>query len=324
MGFIDLADYDKNVHIMMSGSGKADIFAHDTLRKVHDVAIDCVYKIEGKKDFANMVEMSLIQPYTSGRWLFEITYSKVKGMIKANKAVFDSDTSVFMFIVDKYADFKELKELLDKSNDIYTPIIRKQDVYYLLNGYPLSEKVLSFVASSYSREPESIFTLREYLQQGEEVDTQRDVVKLIGVSSGSVTSFIVSLLSGKPKTPRGLKKVIRSRVQMGKDLCDAYGVSSFRNFLSSGLYDMIQIKMLYLNGVVYDNFSNIPDVFDEKKLKKYKFYLERIKTEFSYNDLVFLYNKLQEPENRRWYSVADMARFIYDLYGEVEVDGIVG
>lgn len=324
MGFSDLSSVEKTIHIMMSGSGKADIYAHDTLRKVHDVAIDCVYRIENKKDFANMVELSVIQPYSSGKWLFEILYSKVKGSVKVSKGIFESDTSVFMFIVDRYSDYKELKELLDNVNDIYTPIVRRDDVYYLFRDINISEKVLGFVASSYSRETESIFSLREMMLQGTEVNTQRDVVRLIGASSGSVTSFIVSLLSGKPKTTKGLKKVIRSRIQMGKDLCDAYGVSSFRNFVSSGLYDMIQIKLLYMNGVVYDSFSDIPDVFDEKKLKRYKYYLDRIKLEFSYNDLVYLYNKIQEPENRRWYSVADMARFVYGLYVEVEENGIVG
>ena len=61
------------------------------------------------------------------------------------------------------------------------------------------------------------------------------------------------LLSGKPNTSKGLKKVLRTRIQMGKDLCDAYGVSTFRNFLSSALYDMIQIKMLYMQGEIYDD-----------------------------------------------------------------------
>lgn len=321
--FRGLEDVSSTCHIMMTGSGKADIFAHDTLRRVHNVAIDCVYKISGKKDFANMVELSVIQPYMSDKWLFEIEYSKVKSSVKANKNIFESDTSCFMFIVEKYSDYKELKELFGKVNDIYTPIIRKDDVYYLFKDLKLSDKVLGFVASSYAREPESIFTLRDFMNQGEEVNTQRDVVRLIGVSSGNVNSFIMLLLSGKPNTPKGLKKILRTRIQMGKDLCDAYGVSTFRNFLSSALYDMIQIKMLYMQGEIYDDIRDLPDGFDEKKLSKYKYYFDRIKTDFSYNDLMYLYSKLQEPENKKWYTVSDMMSFIYSLYKEVVVDGAV-
>lgn len=322
--FRNLGDESYTCHLMMSGSGKADIFAHDTLRRVHSVAIDCVYKVSSKKDFLNMSELCVIPPYMSGKWLFEIEYSKVKALIKSYKNLFDSDTSCFMFIVDRYADFKEVKEIIERVNDIYTPIIRKDDMFFLFNGMSLSEKVMSFVASSYARDTDSVFTLRDYLLQGEDVNTQRDVVRLIGVSSGNVNSFIMLLLSGKPNTVRGLKKVLKTRVQMGKDLCEAYGVSTFRNFLSSAVYDMVQLKVLYMQGKIYNDIKDLPDSFDEKKLSKYKYQLERIKTEFSYNDIMYLYCKLQEEENKKWYSVADMIKFIYDLYGEVVVNGVVG
>lgn len=322
--FKNLGDEGYTCHLMMSGSGKADIFAHDTLRRVHNVSIDCIYKVSSKKDFSNMEELCVIPPYMSGKWLFEIEYSKVKALVKSGKNLFDSDTSCFMFIVDRYSDFKEVKELLERVNDIYTPIIRRNDMYYLFNGMSLSEKVLTFVASSYARDTESVFTLRDYLLQGEEVNSQRDVVRLIGVSSGNVNSFIMLLLSGKPKTAKGLKKILRTRIQMGKDLCEAYGVSTFRNFLSSAVYDMIQLKVLYMQGEIYDDIRNLPDAFDEKKLSKYKYQFERIKTEFSYNDLMYLYCKLQTEENKKWYSVSDMIKFVYDLYEEVVVDGAVG
>ena len=82
--FRGLEDINNTCHIMMSGSGKADVFAHDVLRRVHNVAIDCVYKVSGKKEFSNMVELSVIQPYMSDKWLFEIEYSKVKYSLKAN------------------------------------------------------------------------------------------------------------------------------------------------------------------------------------------------------------------------------------------------
>lgn len=322
--FRSLADVGTTRHLMMSSSSMASIFAHDTLRRVHNTTIDCVYTVNSRKEFSNMVELSIMQPYTSDKWLFEIEYAKVRGLVKQNKGIFDSDTSCFMFIVDKYTDYKEVKELLGNINDIYTPFIRKDDVYFLFKGLELSDKVLSFVATSYSREPEKIFDLRDKMIQGTEVNTQRDVVKLIGASAGNINSFIMMLLSGKVNTAKGLKKVIRTRIQVGKDLCEAYGVKTFRNFLSSSLYDMIQIKMLYIHGDVYNDLRVLPDGFDEKKLSKYKYYFERIKSEFSYNDLVYLYSKLQEPENRVWRNESDMVRFIYSLYEEVVIDGAVG
>ena len=86
-----------------------------------------------------------------------------------------------------------------------------------------------------------MFDLRSKMLQGTEVNTQRDVVKLIGASTGNINSFIMLLLSGKAETKRGLKKVVKTRIQVGRDLCEAYGVKTLRNFMSSSLYDMIQI-----------------------------------------------------------------------------------
>ena len=91
-------------HLMMSGSSMANIFAHDTLRQVHNVSIDCVYVVNSRKEFLNMIELSIMQPYTSDKWLFEIEYSKVKSMVKQNKGIFESETSCFMFMVDKYTE----------------------------------------------------------------------------------------------------------------------------------------------------------------------------------------------------------------------------
>lgn len=313
--FRGFEDISNTRHLMMSGSGKADVFAHDIIRRVHSVDIDSVYEVKDKKGFANMAELSVIQPFTSGRWFFKVEYAKVKGLVKLNKGIFESETSVYLFIVDRYADYKELKELLGGGiNDVYTPIIRRDDMYFLFRDAGLSEKVIIFISSSYAREPEKVFELKEYTDNGFEITSQKDVVKLVGASSGTVNTFVIGLLRDKPATERGLKRSLKQKVQMGKDLCDAYGVSTFRNFLASCIYDMLQIKVLYMQGVIYNSISDLPEGFDEAKLSKYKYCLEVIKNEFSYNDLMRLYNKIQEPNNRRWYSVRDMLGFIYDVY----------
>ena len=318
----ELTDYSKHVHLILSNSGKADIYIHDTLKETYHASKDSIYEVKSKSDFNNMLELSNIQPYLADKWIFEITYSKVKTQLKNAKGVLESTTSCFCILVSNYREFKEVKEFVKNCNELYLPIIRKDDTLFLLKDLEISDKIKQFVSTSYARDPESIFTLREEVLMGREINSQRDVVKLLGASSGSVTSFVMLLLAKPPTTERGFKMVYKKRIQMGVDLCNAYGTRSFRNFLSSTVYDMLQLKMLFMEGVVYDKVRDIPDCFDESKLSKYNFYLERITNEISYEQLLRLYCMLQEPENKTWYSISNMIEFLYKYYGGVESDGI--
>lgn len=324
----DLSNPEISIHLVLSNSGKASVFIHDALKNTYKATLDSMYEIKTAKEFSLVSEMSAIQPYLADKWIFEINFPKVKNTLGKQLGVLESTTSCFCFFVNNYREFREAKELLSKNgmkvNDLYIPIIRKSDVYYLLKDYELSEKVIDFIATSYARDPENIFELREYLAGGYEVNTQRDVVKLVGASSGSINSFIMLLFSKPPETERGLKMVFKRRIQMGVDLCNAYGVSTFRNFLNASVYDILQIKILYLQGKIYDRVGrDLPNGFDEARLGKYSFYLSRIKNEISYDSITRLYCMLQEPQNVKWVSVQNMIEFIYQYYGGV-ADGIVG
>ena len=49
--FRSLADVGTTRHLMMSSSSMASIFAHDTLRRVHNTTIDCVYTVNSRKEY---------------------------------------------------------------------------------------------------------------------------------------------------------------------------------------------------------------------------------------------------------------------------------
>lgn len=319
----DLSSVSINKHLLLSTSGKIDIYVHDTLKKTYNASIDSIYKIESKQDYNSMLELVSIQPYLSDKWVFEIDYKKVKKFIFNKIGIFESETSCFCFLVQNYREFKEVKKELKECNDLYLPIIRRADSMFMMEGLEVSEKIKSFVATSYSRDPECVFTFCENIRNGMEVNSQKDVVKMLGASSGSVVNFAMLLLADPPTTERGLKMVYRKRVQLGHDLCNAYGCSSFRNFLSSTIYDLLQIKILYLQGVIYDKVKGIPEQFDEKKLSKYSFQLDRVINNVSYEKLAKLYCMLQEKDNKVWYTPNNMVEFIYKYYGGV-TDGIIG
>lgn len=316
MGSLRELTSDKiNVHLSLSNSSLADIYVYDTLKELCKATLESVINVESRADFKVMLELVNMQSYLSDKWLFVINYSKVKGLCKSHKGIFGIKSAVFLIKVKNYKEFKEFKELIPTCNDLYLPIMRKNDVAYLFKDLDISQKVLNFVATSYSRDSEKIFELRKELLNGVEIEDQRSVVKLLGVSTGSVNKVIFLLLANPPSTEKGFSRVFKKRVQVCTDLINAYGTRSLRNFMLATTKDILQIKTLYMQGVIYKSIRDLPEQFDEKRLSKYNYYLETIENEIPYERIMKLYLLLQE--DKVWYSAQDVLSFLYKYYGGV-------
>ena len=316
MGTLRELEGSKNVHMLITSSTAVEMYVYDKLKEQCHASLESVLTVNSKSSLSEMLELVGMQSYLSDKWLFVIEYSKVKASIKANVGIFESEEAEFLIKVNTYRDFKEFKELLPSVNDLYLSFIRRNEVMYLLSKYNLSQKDIDFVAKSYSREPEKVFLFKKELDNGLVVNSQRDIVKLLGESTGSITSYALALLRDFPTTEKGFKTVCRNRIKTGKDLCEAYGVSSFKNFLTATIKDFIYIKELYMQGTIYNSIRDLPEVFDEKKLSKYNVYLRTLVNDISYSRLVSLYSKLRE--SGRWVRNSDLLMFIYDYY-KVEV-----
>lgn len=311
----ELTSEKVNVHLVLSNSSLADIYVYDTLKELCKATLESVINVESRADFKAMLELVSMQSYLSDKWLFVINYSKVKGACKSHKGMFSIKSACFLVKVKNYAEFKEFKELIPTCNDLYLPIIRKNDVAFLFKDLEISQKVLDFVATSYARDPEKIFELRKQLLNGMEVQDQRSVVKLLGASTGSINKIVFLLLSTPPKTESGFNRVLKKRVQVCSDLVNAYGTRSLRNFMLATVKDILQIKTLYMQGVIFKSIRDLPESFDEKRLSKYNYYLETIENEIPYERIMKLYLLLQM--NKAWYSTQDVLNFIYKYYGGV-------
>lgn len=318
----ELTSESSNVHLLLSNSGKADIYVYDELKNRCNATLDSVYEVDSKSTFKAMVEMSGVNSYLSDKWLFVINYTKVKGLCKQFKGLFKAETSCFLVKVKNYGEYKEFKELVKDCNDLYLPIIRRNDVHFLLKDLNLSPKLLDFVSSSYARDSEKVFELKEKLESGIEVKTQRDIVKLIGESMGSVNKFVFLLLAEPPSTPNGFSRVLKKRIQMAVDLSATYSVKSFKNFTTSVVRDILDIKVLYMQGLIFKNIRDLPSGYDEKKLMKYNYYLDRIETEIPYSRIARLYCMLKE--SGVWYNSEDILNFIYKYYSGGNEDAVIG
>lgn len=324
MGSIkNLGDENYNVHLLLTSSNLSELYVYDKLKEKCNANRDSIYDINTRSSFNEMLDLVNLQPFMANKWLFIIDYNKVKSLVKDKRGIFDSDSSLFLIKVKSYKDFKEVKNILNRVNDIYLSYMKFYDIEYLLNGYSISPKLISFISKSYSSDPEQIFTLLNELKNGRVIEKRKDIVDICGISSGSLSSFALSLLKEPPKTDKGKKMVYKNRIGVALELVESYGFSKMRNFLMSSVKDILDIKQLYMVGAIYDRVSNLPDiskknkngdlipVFDEKKLSRYNIFLGSI-IDTPYPRILRLYVLLKECGV--WHSDVDMINFIYQYY----------
>lgn len=315
MGSIrNLHDTNTNSHVLFTRSSLAEIYVYDMLKEKCGASRDSIYDITTRSEFSEMVELVNVQPFTANKWLFVIEYKKVKKLLADNVGIFASDTSEFLIKVNDYKEYKEVKSVLEKVclvNDIYLAFIRFYDVEYLLRGSGLSEQNIKFVYKSYSSDPEQIFLLKQEINNGLVIKTKKDITNVCGTSSGTINWFAISLLTTNIKTEKGLKMVVRGKMKVAVELGELYGYSKFRNFLMSAIKDMIDIKVLYLNGVIYDRIDNIPEEYDISKLKKYQMNLKTI-IDTPLLELHKLFFTLKD--NGVWKNELGMLEFLYSYF----------
>ena len=95
-------------------------------------------------------------------------------------------------------------------------------------------------------------------------------------------------------------------------MCDAFGTRTAYNFIKATIKDILNIKILYLNGTIYDRVINIPSCYDEKRLMRYNYCIKVITEGISYSRLLFLYQTL--GIYGKWYTSQDGVLFLYKYY----------
>lgn len=307
-----LLDTETTVNMLLTSSDLAYLYVYDTLKGRCKATLESVLLVDSKASFKAMSEMVSMQPNLADKWLVEINYSKVKAQLKATLGILQSETAVYLIRVRTYSEYKEVKELYAGINDLYLNVIKRQEVMDLLRPFRLSEDLKGYVASAYYNDPERVFVLRKELQNGAEVKNSKDVAKLCGESMGTVQRFAIQLLSDEPKTEMFLKRSYKKRVKTVCDLCDSFTSRSAYNFLSAVLKDILYIKMLYLQGVIYNRIEDLPEAFDEGKLAKYGYYLKDISEGISYERILWVYSELRNFG--RWNTSQDAVSFLYKFY----------
>ena len=298
----DLVDKTLNYHTMMCDSGKLDLLVYNLLKNACGGNKDTIFYVNKKSDVEEMLDLSLIMPYGAEQWLFIVNYNKVKRhrrkLIEFIKAKTVSSKVLVSF--DKYADFKKFNDDLGSLvNSMYLKTLRKDDMAFLFRDTKLGKDLKEFVFYSYRSEVEKVMSILEHLENGQSIKNRKDITELVGVSTGSVQHFIFQLLGAPPKSEKSRERGIKT-------------------ILTNSVKDILDIKTLYLSGVVYKTLSNIPEGYDSKRLLRYRVFFGKI-VDIDYSRILELYMLLYNE--RAWQSEVELFKFIYVYYRNLGLEG---
>lgn len=313
----ELRSDKRNVHLILSNSDMASLFVYDELKSACGATLESVLNVDSSSSFKEMLSLVNVEPFLSKRWLFLIEYKNVKSLIEKNVNIFKSESSCFLITVHRYLDYKNVKSLIEGVNDLYMSYLRMNEVAYILDGFEISYKLVEYVAKMYAREADKIFKLRQELISGNIPATTKDIIGMLGASSGSVDRLVMLLVSDPPSTERGTRMVFKKRMSILSDLCESYGASSTRNYILLAVKDFIYLKQLYLAGIIYKDVRDLPECFDEKRLSKHNMYLNSIEENVPISRLMGLYAYLLSLG--KWNNKGDAVAFLYGYYNSLGV-----
>ena len=317
----DLVDKTLNYHTVMCDSGKLDLLVYNLLKQACNGNKDTIFYVNKKSDVEEMLDLSLIMPYSADQWLFIVNYNKVKRhrrkLIEFIKAKTVSSKVLVSF--DKYADFKKFNDDLGALvNSMYLKTLRKDDMAFLFRDTKLGKDLREFIFYSYRSEVEKVMSVLEYIKDGHSVKTRKDITELVGVSIGSIQHFIFQLLGKPPKTEKSRERIIKNRSYILSELAKVYGVRGIKTILTNSVKDILDIKTLYLSGVVYKSLTNIPEGYGSKRLLRYRVFFGKI-IDIEYSRILELYLLLYNEG--AWSNELDLYKFLYIYYRNLGLEG---
>lgn len=306
-----------SIVVVQTPSTKLQMFLEDKIKRRYGINKDAIIPIETKKDIKKVQEVVGIVPLNSARWFVSVDLSKIydKELIKCIK---DSTTCVFFCNCDKYVTFKKFKEDVGKEQgycDFYINYLRRPDFIYLYDAFvhsdnKIQKQLLDYIIQSYSGDIEALMDLFIALSHGKVFTNRKDVAEVCGIGGLSTESFIFSIIKPLSGSAKGLKTVMKNKLQAGLELGEALGWKSFYNFLRKNIQSFCELKELMISGVVYKSVRNLPECYDEKTLSRYQKYLWRLK-EIPMSRLLRLRQAMGKVV---WTSQTDFLNFVYKYY----------
>lgn len=324
----DLNDRDFDVVIVQTNSVKLHTFIKDKIKRRCKSNQDTIIEVKTKSDLKNVRSVTGVLPPFADRWFVDVNLSgvTVKDLVDV---IASGVTCAFFVTTERYKDYKELKEALKKRNithvlDYYINYLKRLDFIYLYDAFvPEKNRMLKslfdYVVQSYSGDIEAVFDLFLEMGNGKSITNRKQIADICGIGGLSIESFIFMLLKEPSQTEKGLRKVMKLRIQAGRELGEVYKWRTFYNFLKKSLTNMVEVKMLRISGVVYKSIHNLPNGYDDKTLSRYQKYIWRL-NEIPLSRILRLLDTLG---NKSWGSDVEFVEFIYKYYTRMYTDSTI-
>lgn len=271
--------------ILYVNNNALQYFIETLLKARFKVDGDYVLYANTAKSLREAYSETVVIPDSGERWLVNIDADSISksDLIKSLNMVRPDSLNIYW--VSKYKVYKDLinSDIVKKQGVYcytnYISRLSERDIYDIFNDSfanrkkkVLDDKLLDFVAESYQWDIQAIFDLIAYLKSGNDFESKKDIVEVVGVGGNTVDKFTLNLLLCNVQSLAGKKKVISKYLKLLSDLSYSYKFSTIRNYMLSTINGFIDMKQLQIMGLYRRGKAKIPEVYDEKRLARLRRY----------------------------------------------------
>jgi len=314
--------------VFQSQCSALEMFVSDRIKSGLNCNKDTCFTLSTAKELTSLKTICNIIPPFAIKWFVTVELEKFeKNITDLVKLIKMSTTVVYFLRATNYSQYKNIKYELRKCEyilDFYVNWLRRDDFLYLYTEFVpkenrLNKKLFDYVYQGYSNDVSAVFELFDSLKDGSVIETEAQIADICGVGSNSIESFTMAILKPPSQSVNGLKIVLRNRIKAGTGLAEVYKWDTFHAYLKNSVKALIDLKMLYMSGIITKHVTNIPASYDEKKLVRYQRYLYRLRE----IPLTRLIRVLYFLDAQRWQTGVDFIRFIYlYTYESQRIEGI--
>lgn len=251
-----------------------------------------------------------LDPLEANKWFFHIETARISTTLlnPLIKMAEMDDSGMYLFDTSTGRDFFRVRE--QSSSQSITMFIRsysREDVYAITKSMGMEPQVVEALARGYRMDLRSPFDLKEKMDEGFDVKTQRDVTKLLGVSSMMTSRTVFEMLNPIKNVNMRLKRVIPSLLSAEEKV----GAYNYRKTLAGAAKEYFDLRLLMHMGKIYKTLPDkLPPGFDHKRLVKHRYLLESGRLEEV--PLVRVQRMwLELTDENVWYTRQDMLEWVY-------------
>lgn len=316
-----LAEIDKrnfDVMLLQTNSTKMEIFLRDRVRRKFHANTDAVIDVSKTSQLSEVHQLLGVIPPFSERWVVFVDCSKVD-LKRLKITITESTTCVFVLSCDKYKNFKGIQDELSAVHSLqvmsfYLTYLRRDDIIYLYDAFVPSSKRLhkvlfDYIVQGYSGDIDALFDIFQAVGAAEDgTEWSRSKISDIGGIGGmTIEAYLFTLLKPLSGSDKGLKRVMKSRIEAGEGLANVYGWGTLYSYMRSALLGLIDLKMLIMSGKVYRVVRDVPDGYDSKRISRYQKYIWRLNS----TPMSTLLQLAGSMGKQRWHDANDFLGFYY-------------